>query len=97
MGEWRLRKRYAQEFVGRQNIRGLDTLDRMAAIARGLEGKRLKYRDLVGPQAGRNNLTSAVNMPTAVTSRMPISHFNIEVSRSTMSFSTFAISAFVAM
>ena len=38
--------RYVQEFAGRHNIRGLDTIDQMARIARGLDQKRLKYLDL---------------------------------------------------
>lgn len=38
--------RYLREFAGRYNMRSLDTLDVMSAIARGLEGKRLRYRDL---------------------------------------------------
>ena len=36
------------EFAGRFNDRPLDTLDQMAAIARGLVGGRLLYRDLIG-------------------------------------------------
>ena len=39
--------RYVQEFSGRHNIRGLDTLVQMALIVRGLDRKRLRYRDLV--------------------------------------------------
>ena len=39
--------RYVQEFAGRHNIRGLDTIAQMALIARGLDRKRLRYRDLV--------------------------------------------------
>ena len=38
--------RYAQEFSGRHNIRGFDTLDQMAIIARGMDGRRLWYKDL---------------------------------------------------
>ncbi len=38
--------RYVQEFAGRYNIRELDTPDQMARVVRGMEGKRLKYRDL---------------------------------------------------
>ena len=38
--------RYVQEFAGRHNMRNLDTLDQMAIVAKGLDGKRLKYRDL---------------------------------------------------
>ncbi len=39
--------RYLREFAGRYNMRLLDTLDVMSAIARGMEGKRLRYKDLV--------------------------------------------------
>ena len=38
---------YVREFAGRHNARDLDTLDQMALIARGLVGKRLRYRDLI--------------------------------------------------
>ena len=40
--------RYVSEFSGRHNARNADTLDQMARIARGLVGKRLMYRDLIG-------------------------------------------------
>lgn len=40
--------RYVAEFSGRQNIRDLDTIDMMAVLVRGIVGKRLRYRDLVG-------------------------------------------------
>ena len=39
--------RYIGEFAGRYNDRELDTLHQMEQIAKGLEGKRLKYRELV--------------------------------------------------
>lgn len=39
--------RYVREFAGRHNIRDLDTLAQMAVLARGMVGKRLRYRDLV--------------------------------------------------
>ncbi len=42
-------QRYVNEFAGRHNIRPLDTLDQMRAIILGLEGKRLRYRELVAP------------------------------------------------
>ena len=41
-------QRYVDEFSGRHNVRNLDTLDQMVAVAKGLDGKRLKYRELVG-------------------------------------------------
>ena len=40
--------RYVAEFAGRHNDRSSDTLDQMRAIVRGLVGKRLQYRDLIG-------------------------------------------------
>ncbi len=39
--------RYVNEFAGRHNLRGEDTVNQMSAIARGIVGKRLRYRDLV--------------------------------------------------
>ena len=41
--------RYVNEFCGRHNIRELDTLDQMRAVVLGLVGKRLLYRELIGP------------------------------------------------
>lgn len=38
--------RYVNEFAGRHNNRPRDTIDQMAAIARGMQGKRLRYQDL---------------------------------------------------
>ena len=40
-------QRYVNEFAGRHNIRSLDTIDQMASVAKGMDGKRLTYRDLV--------------------------------------------------
>ena len=39
--------RYVDEFAGRYNIRSLDTIDQMVALALGMVGKRLRYRDLI--------------------------------------------------
>ena len=39
-------QRYVDEFAGRHNTRSLDTIDQMAALARGMAGKRLTYRQL---------------------------------------------------
>ena len=39
--------RYVTEFSGRHNIRSLDTLDQMKAMVRGMDGKRLRWKDLV--------------------------------------------------
>ena len=39
--------RYVQEFAGRHNIRELDTLKQIASICARMEGKRLRYQDLI--------------------------------------------------
>lgn len=47
--------RYAQEFAGRHNLRDQDTVDMMGAVVLGMDGKRLKYEDLIkdnGPAFG---------------------------------------------
>ena len=38
--------RYVNEFTGRHNVRPLDTMEQMEEVARGMEGKRLRYADL---------------------------------------------------
>ena len=40
--------RYIVEFEGRFNDRPADTIDQMAAIVQGIEGKRIRYTELVG-------------------------------------------------
>lgn len=45
--------RYIVEFAGRHNSRPMDTLDQMGALAVQVEGKRLRYADLIGPQHTR--------------------------------------------
>ena len=45
---------YVTEFEGRHNRRPLDTVDQMAALARGMDGKQLRYDDLIGPPHTRN-------------------------------------------
>ena len=45
--------RYVNEFSGRHNTRPLDTIDQMTSMARGAEGKRLRYADLIGPPETR--------------------------------------------
>ncbi len=42
--------RYVREFAGRHNLRQEDTAVRMAAVIRGMEGRRLKYADLIVPK-----------------------------------------------
>ena len=39
--------RYVDEFTGRHNARGQDTVDQMAGIVRQMQGKRLRWRELV--------------------------------------------------
>ena len=39
--------RYVNEFTGRHNIRELDTIDQLEVIARNMNGKRLKYEELI--------------------------------------------------
>ena len=40
-------QRYVNEFSGRHNVRNENTLNQMATILRGMEGKRLRYKDLI--------------------------------------------------
>ena len=46
--------RYVQEFAGRHNLREQDTIKMMGAVVLGMDGKRLKYDDLIRD----NGLTS---------------------------------------
>ena len=39
--------RYVQEFAGRHNVREQDTIEQMAAVTEGMEGKRLTYEQLI--------------------------------------------------
>ena len=41
--------RYVQEFAGRHNIRDEDTEDQLVSLAFGMDGKRLRYRELIAP------------------------------------------------
>ena len=47
--------RYVAEFEGRHNARGRNTIDQMAAMVQGIDGKRLRYADLIGH---RDNATA---------------------------------------
>ena len=40
-------QKYVDEFCGRHNVRRLDTIDQMKVVAKGMVGKRLRWRDLV--------------------------------------------------
>ena len=50
--------RYVTEFEGRHNRRPLDTAEQMAIMAKGTDGKQLRYQDLVGP--GHTKLAGGV-------------------------------------
>ncbi len=40
--------RYATEFAGRHNARERDTIDQVKSLIKGMDGKRLRYADLIG-------------------------------------------------
>ena len=40
-------QRYVDEFSGRHNVRNLDTIDQMEIVAKSMDGKRLRYRELI--------------------------------------------------
>ena len=40
-------QRYVDQFAGKHNIRGLDTVDQMAYVVRQMVGKQLLYKDLI--------------------------------------------------
>ena len=48
-------QRYANEFAGRHNARPLDIIDQMESMVKNMEGKRLKFKDLVAGEDGRLN------------------------------------------
>ena len=45
--------RYVMEFEGRHNDRDLNTDEQMAAMVAGIEGRRLRYRDLIAHRGNR--------------------------------------------
>lgn len=45
--------RYVNEFEGRHNARPMDTIDQMAALVSGSDGKLMTYDSLVNPETGR--------------------------------------------
>ena len=51
--------RYVQEFAARHNLRDEDTIDIMAAVAGGMRGKRLRYRELIAPNGLESGVRSA--------------------------------------
>ena len=40
-------ERYAVEFAGRHNDREADTADQITHLVKGMDGKRLRYSDLI--------------------------------------------------
>lgn len=42
--------RYVSQFAGKHNLRSLDTIDQMQKVVEGMEGKQLRYKDLVGQE-----------------------------------------------
>lgn len=41
-------QRYVDQFAGKHNLRGMDTIDQMSHVVAAMVGKRLLYRELVG-------------------------------------------------
>ena len=62
MSPWHL-DRYVSEFTGRHNARTTDTLDQMVAIVRGMDGKRLRYADLIADSPLRDAEDTATQTP----------------------------------
>lgn len=54
-------QRYLNEFCGRHNMRDEDTITIMELMVRGMEGKRLRYKDLIAPN-GLNSTARPVSM-----------------------------------
>ena len=44
-------QRYVNEMIGRHNLRGLDTIVQVESIARGLVGKRLRFKEPTASEA----------------------------------------------
>lgn len=51
--------RYVQEFAGRHNLRDKDTIDIMAALTSGMDGKRLTYEELIADNGLPNGARGA--------------------------------------
>ena len=67
MSPWHL-DRYVGEFTGRHNARNAGTLDQMTAIIQGMDGKRLRYCDLVADSPPRGAGDTATQTPASVAS-----------------------------
>ena len=50
--------RYVQEFAGRHNVREQDTIEQMATVADGMDGKRLTYERLIRDNGLENGARS---------------------------------------
>ena len=50
--------RYVAEFAGRHNSRDMDTIDQMTGIVAGMEGKRLRYSELIADNGLDNGARS---------------------------------------
>ena len=48
-------QRYVNEFAGRHNVRGMDTVDQMGGVVAGMVGKRLRYKDLTTDNGSPTN------------------------------------------
>lgn len=53
--------RYIAEFSGRHNVRDADTIDQLRALVRGMEGKRLRYSDLIDHGPGQRAVTRGLD------------------------------------
>ena len=51
-------QRYVTEFAGRHNARDADTIDQMGRVVAGMEGKRLRYRELIADNGLANGARS---------------------------------------
>lgn len=62
--------RYVAEFSGRHNDRVLDTARQMELIARRMDGKRLRYQDLIGSCLSLRGLTGWYTLRPSVILRV---------------------------
>ena len=51
--------RYVQEFAGKHNLRDADTTDQMRGLVERMDGKRLRYLDLIAPNGLPSGARSA--------------------------------------
>ena len=55
-------QRYVDEFGWRQNVREFDTAEQLDCLAEDMEGKRLRYRDLIAPERSAVRRTGSDGM-----------------------------------